>query len=87
MVGSCKSKVWKYFEFPVNDAGTINNNKEVYCNLCYHKLSYSGNTINLFYHLEAKHPSEFSEIAPKKKASRLSFRKILKGGRIEVLRE
>jgi len=64
---SCKSKVWKYFGFPVNDAGIITDKKEVYCTLCYHRLSYSGNTTNLFYHLEAKHESQFSEIAPKKK--------------------
>jgi len=60
-LGSCISKVWKYFEFPVNNAGTITNKKEVYFNLSYHKLSNSKNTINLFYHSEAKHPSEFSK--------------------------
>ena len=45
----------------------ITDKKEVYCSLCYHRLSYSGNTTNLFYHLEAKHESQFSEVAPKKK--------------------
>ena len=51
----------------INDAGIITDKKEVYCTLCYHRLSYSGNTTNLFYHLEAKHESQFSEVAPKKK--------------------
>jgi len=51
----------------INDAGIITDKKEVYCTLCYHRLSYSGNTTNLFYHLEAKHESQFSEVVPKKK--------------------
>jgi len=66
-LGSCKSKVWKYFGFPVNDAGIITDKTEVYCTLCYHRLSHSGNTTNLFYHLEAKHKSQFSKVSPKKK--------------------
>ena len=67
---SYKSKVWKYFGFPVNDAGTITNKKGIYCNLCYHKLSCLGT--NLFNNVQAttyKHPSQFSEIARKKKTS------------------
>jgi len=38
--GSCKSKVWKYFGFPINNAGIITDKKEVYYRLCYHRLSY-----------------------------------------------
>jgi len=66
LLGSCKSKIWNTL-VSINDAGIITDKKEVYCTLCYHRLSYSGNITNLFYHLEAKHESQFSEVAPKKK--------------------
>jgi len=39
----------------------------------HHRLSYSGNTTNLFYHLEAKHKSQFSRVTPKKKMVILSY--------------
>ena len=66
-LSSCKSKVWKYFAFLANDSGVIINKKEVYCRICEQSLSYSGNTTNLFYHLQANHETEYTEVAPKKK--------------------
>ena len=53
-----KSKVWKYFGFVVDAQGKVLNDKKVCCRLCKHKLGYSGNTTNLFYHLEKEHPDE-----------------------------
>ena len=66
-LSSCKSKVWKYFGFDTNDSGGITSKKEVYCMICKQGLPYSGNTTNMFYHLQANHDNEYSEITPKKK--------------------
>ena len=68
-LSSCKSKVWRYFGFPANDSGVIINKKEVYCRIYEQALSYSGNMTNLFYHLQANHENEYSEVAPKKRTT------------------
>ena len=57
-----KSKVWKHFGFVLNKKGKIVNDKKVICQLCEHQLAYSGNTSNLFYHLEKEHPGEFATL-------------------------
>ena len=57
-----KSKVWKHFGFVANEKGKIANDKKVICRLCEHQLAYSGNTSNLFYHLEKEHPGEFATL-------------------------
>ena len=57
-----KSKVWKHFGFVANEKGKIVNDKKVTCRLCEHQLPYSGNTSNLFYHLEKEHPGEFATL-------------------------
>ena len=58
--------MWKYFNFPVDENGAVTNKKQVVCWICEHSLAYSGNTTSLFYHLQANHPEEHSEVAPKK---------------------
>ena len=63
---STKSKVWKYFGFPVDENGAVTNKKQVVCRICNRSLAYSGNTINLFHHLQANHPEQCSEVAPNK---------------------
>ena len=63
---SSKSKVWKYLSFSVDENGAVTNKKQVVCRICNRSLAYSGNTTNLFYHLQANHPEEHSEVAPKK---------------------
>ena len=67
-ISSCKSEVWKYFGFSANDSGIIIDKKEVYYRICEQALSYLGNTTNLFYHSQANHENEYSEVTPKKKA-------------------
>ena len=57
-----KSKVWKHFGFVANKKGKIANNKKVICRLREHQLAYSGNTSNLFYHLEKEHPRELGTL-------------------------
>ena len=57
-----KSKVWKHFGFVANEKGKIANDKKVICRLCEHQLAYSGNTSNLFYHLQKEHPGEFATL-------------------------
>ena len=47
-----KSKVWKHFEFVVNEKRKIANDKKVIYQLCKYQLAYSENTTNLFCHLE-----------------------------------
>ena len=44
----------------------VTNKKQVVCRICDRSLAYSGNTTNLFYHLQGNHPEEHSEVAPKK---------------------
>ena len=61
--------MWKYFGFLANDLSFIIDKKEVYCRICEQALSYSGNMTNLFYHLEANHENEYSEVASKVKAT------------------
>jgi len=66
-LSTCNSKVWKYFGLPVNDAGVITDKKEVYYMFCHHRLLYSGNTTNLFNHLEANTKASLAKLPPKKK--------------------
>ena len=51
---AAKCKVWKYFGFMTNEAGVI-----VRCTytVCIHDISFCGNTTNLSYYLEQKHPT------------------------------
>ena len=51
-----KSKIWKHFGFPGDANGTIITTKKVVCKLCrdQHRdntIPYSGNTLNLRYHV------------------------------------
>ena len=64
-----KSKVWKYFGFAMNETGTIVNKTWVKCTLCKNDMSFCGNTTNLSYHLEQKHPEQFSECCSVKQGS------------------
>ena len=57
-----KSEVWKHFGFVANEKGKIANDKKVICRLYEHQLAYSGNTSNLFYHLQKEHPGEFATL-------------------------
>ena len=49
-----KCKVWKYFGFVTNEAVVIVSKMQV---LCKYNISFCGNTKNLSYHLEQKHPT------------------------------
>ena len=53
-----KSKVWKYFVFTTNESGTIVSKTRVKCTICRNDISFCGNTTNLSYHLERKHPEQ-----------------------------
>ena len=64
-----KSKVWKYFRFATNEAGIVVSKTRVKCTLCKHEFNFSGNTTNLSYHLERKHPEQFSECCSVKQGS------------------
>ena len=64
-----KSKVWKYFGFTANESGTIVSKTQVKCTLCRNDISFCGNTMNLSYHLERKHPEQFSECCSVKQGS------------------
>ena len=64
-----KSKVWKYFGFATNEAGIIVNKTWVMCTLCKQNTSFCGNTTNLSYHLERKHPEQFTECCSVKQGS------------------
>ena len=56
----CKSTVWKHFGFPARDGKFHKKKREsVICKLCGKILKYSGNTTNLFYHLQHSHHTEF----------------------------
>ena len=59
-----KSKVWKYFGFKQDEKGRKLNNKEVFCRICKARLSYCGNTTNLFYHMCTCHEEDYRTIAP-----------------------
>ena len=65
-LSSSKSKVWKFFGFTVDRSGEINDKTRVVCRLCDRRVPYSGNTTNLFYHLQTNHPQEHKETATKK---------------------
>ena len=47
-------KVWKHFGFVTNEAGVIVRRKY---SLYIYDISFCGNTINLSYYLEQKHPT------------------------------
>ena len=64
-----KSKVWKYFGFTMNESGAIVSKTQVKCTLCRNNISFCGNTTNLSYHLERKHPEQFSECCSVKQGS------------------
>ncbi|XP_063068909.1 dehydrogenase/reductase SDR family member on chromosome X isoform X1 [Engraulis encrasicolus] len=52
-----KSKVWKYFGFdPEDEVG-----KRAHCRICLAQIGYSGNTTNLYAHLQRHHPDAFIE--------------------------
>ena len=59
----CKSTVWKHFGFPARDGKFLEIDKKkrdsVTCKLCGKILKYSGNSTNLFYHLQHSHHTEF----------------------------
>ena len=65
-LSSSKSKVWKFFGFAVDESGEIADKTRVVCRLCERRVPYSGNTTNLFYHLQTNHPQEHKEVATKK---------------------
>ena len=47
-----KSAIWKHFGFPADDKGRITDKKKTICRLCQAVVAYSGNTINLKFHLQ-----------------------------------
>ena len=65
-LSSSKSKVWKFFGFTVDESGEITDKTRVVCRLCNRRVPYSGNTTNLFYHLQTNHSQEHKEVATKK---------------------
>ena len=64
-----KSKVWKYFGFTTNESGAIVSKTRVKCTICRNNISFCGKTTNLSYHLEQKHPEQFSEYCSVKQGS------------------
>ena len=64
-----KSKVWKYFGFTMNESGAIVSKTRVKCTICRNNISFCGKTTNLSYHLEQKHPEQFSECCSVKQGS------------------
>ena len=57
-----KSKVWRFFGFAVDGSGEIVDITRVVVRLCERRVPYSGNTTNLFYHLQTNHPQEHKEV-------------------------
>ena len=53
-----KNAIWKHFGFPVDDTGTITDQKKTICRLCRAVVAYSGNTFNLKSHLQRCHAQE-----------------------------
>lgn len=53
-----KSKVWKYFGFDMEEDEV---GKRAHCRLCLAQIGYSGNTTNLYAHLQRHHPDAFLE--------------------------
>lgn len=53
-----KSKVWKYFGFDMEEDEV---GKRAHCRLCLAQIGYSGNTTNLYAHLQRHHPDAFME--------------------------
>ena len=50
-----RSKIWKYFGFPVSDCGVSDKSKTV-CKLCFTNIGYkTGSTTNMTTHLTRKH--------------------------------
>lgn len=67
-----RSEVWSYFGFIADDDGEIHDKKKTICRICATTLCYSGNTTNLFTHLNAMHPEvKAQKLAPTNKAPRL----------------
>ena len=52
--------MWHYFGFKTDEKGIILNKKEVICQKCDQKLLYSGNIMNLTYHLKHCHKEEYT---------------------------
>ena len=57
-----KSPVWEYFGFNRTHDETLNQ-KNVICKVCHTELSYSGNTTNMWAHVECKHPIKHKPIS------------------------
>ena len=57
-----KSKCWRFFSFRTDDNGKIAEKKQVFCQLCSITLSYSGNIMNLAYHIRKHHPEHMKDI-------------------------
>ncbi|XP_041935683.1 E3 SUMO-protein ligase ZBED1-like [Alosa sapidissima] len=53
-----KSKVWKYFGFDMEEDEV---GKRAHCRLCLAQIGYSGNTTNLYAHLQRHHADAFLE--------------------------
>jgi len=60
-----KSSVWSYSGFPSKDGVYIELEKkkrqDMYCKLCWKRISYTGNTTNLSLHLKNHHTAEYTE--------------------------
>ena len=53
-----KRAIWKHFDLPTDDTGTITDQKKTICQLCRTVVAYSGNTSNLKSHLQRCHGQE-----------------------------
>lgn len=62
-----KGKVWKYFGFQARNGEYLEKDKHkqnvVFCKLCLQSIKYCGNTTNLLFHLQTKHPIENREVS------------------------
>ena len=54
--------VWKHFGYRVDATTKLRNTGKATCRLCKTDVSHSGGTTNLWNHLRALHPVEYSEL-------------------------
>ena len=62
-----KSTVWTHFGFKAKEDGSIEDWKKVFYHDCGSEIGYSGNTSNLTYHWEKRHPELFTAFKEKQR--------------------
>ena len=71
-----KGVVWKFFGFQSKDGVFVEKDKQkrniVYCKVCFQSIKYCGNTTNLHFHLQTKHPTEYNELINESASSKPS---------------